>query len=140
RERTEGRSGHFMPPALLDSQLATLEPLDADEAGFVVDIAAPVSEVVSEALAGIAAVAGSKAPSAGSAGTAGTQARQFDVDLKSAPFNLDDEAVAWVDSTIRGMSLEEKIGQLFINHNNDYSPEYLDDVLENYHVGGMRYR
>ena len=38
------------------------------------------------------------------------------------------------------MTLEEKIGQLFINHNNDYSPEYLDGVLENYHVGGMRYR
>ncbi|WCI09907.1 glycoside hydrolase family 3 N-terminal domain-containing protein [Arthrobacter sp. OVS8] len=27
-----------------------------------------------------------------------------------------------------------------MNHNNDYSPEYLDGVLENYHVGGMRYR
>jgi beta-N-acetylhexosaminidase len=38
------------------------------------------------------------------------------------------------------MSLEEKIGQLFINHNNDYSPEYLDGVLDTYHVGGMRYR
>ncbi|MCU1519547.1 MAG: gluconate kinase, family [Pseudarthrobacter sp.] len=38
------------------------------------------------------------------------------------------------------MSLEEKIGQLFINHNNDYSPEYLDGVLEDFHVGGMRYR
>ena len=38
------------------------------------------------------------------------------------------------------MTLEEKIGQLFINHNNDYSPEYLDGVLDSYHVGGMRYR
>ena len=38
------------------------------------------------------------------------------------------------------MSLEEKIGQLFINHNNDYSPEYLDGVLDKFHVGGMRYR
>ncbi|WP_261620963.1 gluconokinase [Pseudarthrobacter equi] len=49
--RTEGRSGHFMPPALLESQLATLEPLAADEAGAVVDIAAPVDEVVASALA-----------------------------------------------------------------------------------------
>ena len=40
--RLEGRSGHFMPAALLESQLATLEPLEADEAGIVVDIAAPV--------------------------------------------------------------------------------------------------
>jgi beta-N-acetylhexosaminidase len=53
RARTEGRSGHFMPPALLVSQLATLEPLEADEAGFVVDIAAPVDEVVASALANI---------------------------------------------------------------------------------------
>ena len=45
-----------------------------------------------------------------------------------------------MESTIAGLSLEEKIGQLFINHNNDYSPEYLDGVLDNYHVGGMRYR
>jgi beta-N-acetylhexosaminidase len=59
--RVEGRSGHFMPPALLESQMATLEPLEADERGVVVDIAAPVSQVVAEALAGIAAVAGSAA-------------------------------------------------------------------------------
>ncbi|WLQ08542.1 gluconokinase, GntK/IdnK-type [Arthrobacter oryzae] len=142
RARTEGRSGHFMPPALLDSQLATLEPLDADEAGIVVDIAAPVQQVVTEALEGLALLnAAAVVNAAGnSAGAAGTQPRQFDVDLQAAPFNLDDDAVAWVDSTIAGMSLEEKIGQLFINHNNDYSPEYLDGVLENYHVGGMRYR
>ncbi|MBP1137818.1 beta-N-acetylhexosaminidase [Arthrobacter sp. PvP023] len=138
RARTEGRTGHFMPPALLDSQLATLEPLDADEAGIVVDIAAPVSQVVTEALAGIAAAV--VTPARSSEGVAGTQPRRFDVDLHAAPFNLDDDAVAWVDSTIAGMSLEEKIGQLFINHNNDYSPEYLDGVLESYHVGGMRYR
>ncbi|HEY9356456.1 MAG TPA: gluconokinase, GntK/IdnK-type, partial [Arthrobacter sp.] len=138
RARTEGRSGHFMPPALLDSQLATLEPLEADEAGIVVDIAAPVDEVVAKALAGIAAVGTSDGGT--SAGAAGTRPRQFDVDLQAAPFNLDGDAAAWVESTLAGMSLEEKIGQLFINHNNDYSPEYLDGVLENYHVGGMRYR
>ncbi|MFF1385223.1 gluconokinase, GntK/IdnK-type [Arthrobacter sp. NPDC058288] len=137
RARTEGRTGHFMPPALLDSQLATLEPLDADEAGIVVDIAAPVSQVVTEALAGIAAVV---TPAGSTEGAAGTPPRPVEVDLQAAPFNLDGDAVAWVDSTIAGMSLEEKIGQLFINHNNDYSPEYLDGVLENYHVGGMRYR
>jgi beta-N-acetylhexosaminidase len=51
--RTEGRTGHFMPPALLDSQLATLEPLQADEAGVVVDIAAPVVAVVEQAMAGL---------------------------------------------------------------------------------------
>ena len=64
----------------------------------------------------------------------------YAVDLRSAPFNLDDAAVAWVEQTIGSMTLEEKIGQLFINHNNSYAPEYLDEVLENFHVGGMRYR
>lgn len=52
--RTEGRTGHFMPPALLDSQLATLEPLTAEEAGVVVDIAAPVGTVVEQAMSGLA--------------------------------------------------------------------------------------
>jgi len=133
-QRVGGRSGHFMPPALLDSQLATLEPLQDDERGVVVDIAAPVPEVVAAALKGIAAVVrpAKGAPSTGP--------RQFDVDLAAAPFNLDADAIAWVEGTLGAMTLEEKIGQLFINHNNDYSPEYLDGVLENFHVGGMRYR
>ncbi|KRE65507.1 MULTISPECIES: gluconokinase [Micrococcaceae] len=51
KARTEGRIGHFMPPALLDSQLATLEPLQDDETGVVVDISAPVDDVVAAALA-----------------------------------------------------------------------------------------
>lgn len=140
--RLEGRSGHFMPATLLASQLATLEPLEADEAGVVVDIAGPVAQVVADALAGIAtAVSGAVVSSSdGTAGGAGTRNRQFDVDLKAAPFNLDDAAITWVNTTLDSMTLEEKIGQLFINHNNDYSPEYLDGVLENFHVGGMRYR
>ncbi|MDQ0675121.1 carbohydrate kinase (thermoresistant glucokinase family) [Pseudarthrobacter siccitolerans] len=53
KARIESRTGHFMPPALLESQLATLEPLDANEAGVHVDIAAPVNEVVATALANI---------------------------------------------------------------------------------------
>src|SRR4051795_5026828 len=38
-ERMGGRGHHFMPLALLDSQLATLEPLQPDENGLRVDIA-----------------------------------------------------------------------------------------------------
>lgn len=51
--RLEGRSGHFMPAALLESQLATLEPLEADEAGVVLDIAAPVDAVVEQAMSSL---------------------------------------------------------------------------------------
>jgi gluconokinase len=49
--RIEGRSEHFMPPALLRSQLATLEVLHDDEPGFAVDIAQPVPDIVAEAVA-----------------------------------------------------------------------------------------
>ncbi len=49
--RLEGRSGHFMPAALLDSQLASLEPLEADEHAVVLDISAPVPALVGDAVA-----------------------------------------------------------------------------------------
>lgn len=48
--RLEGRSGHFMPAALLDSQLATLEPLEADEDAVVIDISAPVTALMGDAV------------------------------------------------------------------------------------------
>lgn len=47
--RMSTREEHFMPPALLASQLATLEPLEADEHGTVVSIDAPVEHIVAEA-------------------------------------------------------------------------------------------
>jgi gluconokinase len=39
RERMKTRQGHFMPPQLLDSQLADLEELAPDEDGITVSIA-----------------------------------------------------------------------------------------------------
>jgi carbohydrate kinase (thermoresistant glucokinase family) len=47
--RMEGRTDHFMPTSLLESQLSTLERLQPDEHGVVVDIDAPVSHVVAAA-------------------------------------------------------------------------------------------
>lgn len=44
--RISGRPDHFMPVALLDSQLATLEPLGADEPGLTIDGATPASILV----------------------------------------------------------------------------------------------
>ncbi len=46
--RMAARKGHFMPPALLDSQLATLEPPEPDEAAVTVDIGQPVTQIVSD--------------------------------------------------------------------------------------------
>ena len=54
--RLEGRTDHFMPPSLLDSQFATLEPLAGDEAGIVVDIDQPVPAIVAEAVTAISSV------------------------------------------------------------------------------------
>ncbi len=62
------------------------------------------------------------------------------VDLTAKPFNLDEVAVAWVRHTIAALTLEEKIGQLFINLNVAFTPAYLDHILDTYHVGGMRFR
>ena len=44
--RISHRLDHFMPAVLLDSQLATLEPLGSDERGFVVDASEEVELIV----------------------------------------------------------------------------------------------
>lgn len=46
--RQASRPGHFMPASLLDSQFATLEPLTADERGFVVSVDQPVDAIVQQ--------------------------------------------------------------------------------------------
>jgi gluconokinase len=49
-ERVEHREGHFMPPSLLDSQLATLEPPTAGEPAIRVDAATDSQLVVDRVL------------------------------------------------------------------------------------------
>lgn len=53
--RLSGRHHEYMPVTLLDSQLATLEPLAADEKGGVFDIAQPVDVVIAAIRAALAA-------------------------------------------------------------------------------------
>ncbi|MGN6218849.1 MAG: gluconokinase [Microbacterium sp.] len=43
------RTGHFMPASMLASQLATLEPLAADENGIVIPLAMPLDEATDAA-------------------------------------------------------------------------------------------
>ena len=50
-ERLAQRKGHFMPPSLLDSQLATLERLAEDEPGDLIAGNGPLDETVTEVLA-----------------------------------------------------------------------------------------
>lgn len=50
-QRITTRRGHFMGPEMLTSQLAALEPLEADEDGFVVDLAQTPEEITTQVLA-----------------------------------------------------------------------------------------
>ena len=47
------------------------------------------------------------------------------VDLRAKPYCLNDEDIAWVESTIAGMTAEEKVGQLFWQLTAGNSEEYL---------------
>lgn len=48
--RISARQHEYMPPALLQSQYDTLEPLSADELGVIVDISQPPASIVGVAL------------------------------------------------------------------------------------------
>lgn len=61
------------------------------------------------------------------------------VDLTKKPYNLDQTAIAWVEQTIADMSIEEKIGQLFVNMGSSRDKQYLTDMVERYHIGAVRY-
>jgi gluconokinase len=49
-QRMAGRSGHYMPPSLLASQLATLEPPQSVEDALTLDIARAPHELAHDAL------------------------------------------------------------------------------------------
>ncbi|RCK68152.1 adenylyl-sulfate kinase [Desertihabitans brevis] len=48
--RVAGRQHEYMPPQLLQSQLETLEPLQDDEAGIVVDVDARPDDIVTDVI------------------------------------------------------------------------------------------
>ena len=48
-ERIGGRSGHYMPASLLDSQFAALEPLEPDERGVLLDVGPSAEQLAAEA-------------------------------------------------------------------------------------------
>lgn len=61
------------------------------------------------------------------------------VNLKAKPYNLDEQGIKWVKDTIANMTIEEKIGQLFVNMGASRDEEYLKSIVDNYHIGGVRY-
>lgn len=56
--RMSARSGHFMPAALLTSQLETLEPLQPDEIGITLDASVSADSVVRGAVFAVTQSAG----------------------------------------------------------------------------------
>lgn len=68
------------------------------------------------------------------------------VDLRKKPYNLNQAQIDWVEETIKGMTDEEKVGQLFTNlfffgddqfSGNAYTSK---EILEKFHIGGARYK
>ena len=57
-ERIRVRRHHFMPPSLLDSQLATLEMPDGEEPAITVGVQVPIEAVVQRSIARLAALGG----------------------------------------------------------------------------------
>lgn len=62
------------------------------------------------------------------------------VDLKKAPFYLDEKGVQWVEQTIAGMTLDEKVGQLFVLMRESLEPKIIKNTLNTFHQGGLRWQ
>jgi gluconokinase len=57
-QRLRQRSGHYMPPSLLDSQFAALEPPAAEERALSVNIDAPAPTIIAELIRRLTAADG----------------------------------------------------------------------------------
>jgi len=62
-ERMAKRRGHFMPPALLESQLAALEAPSPDERAWVCDISEPPEAIIADLVSRAASPGSSRSPS-----------------------------------------------------------------------------
>ena len=62
------------------------------------------------------------------------------VELKKAPFSLNEEEINWVENTLAKMSEEEKAGQLFCIMGDEYSDEERKTLVKDYSVGGILFR
>lgn len=62
------------------------------------------------------------------------------INLNKAPFFLKEEDIKWVEETKNTMTIEEKIGQLFMPIGYSGDLNYLDNYILSHHVGGIMYR
>ena len=59
------------------------------------------------------------------------------INLTKAPFFLVKEDIEWVENTKKAMTLEEKIGQLFVPIGYSGDADYLEHVMLSHHIGGI---
>ena len=64
------------------------------------------------------------------------------VNLKATPFYLNDEQIQWVENCIQGMTLEEKLGQLFVilQAQPGFKEKQAEALLGKSHMGGLRWQ
>ncbi|MCA2015041.1 hypothetical protein LDJ79_02895 [Vibrio tritonius] len=62
------------------------------------------------------------------------------VDLRSSPFYLSDNDIAWVTDKLACMSLDEKIGQLFMPVGLSSDEDELRNTIESFKPAGMMFR
>ncbi|MGV8849192.1 MAG: glycoside hydrolase family 3 protein [Propionibacteriaceae bacterium] len=60
--------------------------------------------------------------------------------MREAPFSLDDDGIAWVESTLAGLDTKAKVGQLFCGIATNFAEEALDATLRICTPGGVMYR
>lgn len=62
------------------------------------------------------------------------------VELRKAPFNLNDEQVLWVENTLKEMTLDEKIGQIFCPSLSSFDRNLLGYYTNILHIGSCMVR
>ncbi|WP_340006604.1 glycoside hydrolase family 3 N-terminal domain-containing protein [Paenibacillus sp. FSL K6-0276] len=63
----------------------------------------------------------------------------YQVDLTKKPFNLNEQDITWVQDTLEGLTLEEKVGQLFCPVGMGDNAALID-MVKKYQPGGLMYR
>ena len=61
------------------------------------------------------------------------------INLKAKPFNLSDEDIKWVKDTLGNLSLDEKIGQVFVDMLWNNTADEVKERINKYGIGGFRY-
>ncbi len=62
------------------------------------------------------------------------------MNLKGNPFYLSDMDIAWVEKTLESMTMDEKIGQLFVPLGLSNDENLLHHLVDDCHIGGIMYR